>query len=140
MEGIERVFAPVFAERDYSPEKIALRYMNYATTTGNGGGFTKAYRDILDSAPQSYRQVLLHVRDRPGEPCVIHCTAGKDRTGVLAALLLELAGVDERTIAEEYELTEVGLARWKPLIIEHLLKEPALAGNEEGVRNMVGAK
>lgn len=30
-EGCERVFAPVFAERDYSPEGLALRFKNYAS-------------------------------------------------------------------------------------------------------------
>ena len=30
-EGCERVFAPVFAEQDYSPEGVALRYKNYAS-------------------------------------------------------------------------------------------------------------
>ncbi len=43
-------------------------------------------------------------------------------------------------IAEEYELTESGLASWKPAIVEHLLKEPALEGNQEGAKNMVSAK
>ena len=33
---------------------------------------------------------------------MFHCTAGKDRTGVTAALLLELAGVDRRLIVDSY--------------------------------------
>jgi protein tyrosine/serine phosphatase len=37
---------------------------------------------------------------------VIHCVGGKDRTGLLTAFLLHLAGVDEETIARDYALSE----------------------------------
>ncbi len=40
-----------------------------------------------------------------GLPAVFHCHAGKDRTGIVAALLLELLGVDRSTILDDYELT-----------------------------------
>jgi protein-tyrosine phosphatase len=43
---------------------------------------------------------------RPDElPALFHCAAGKDRTGVLAALVLELVGVDRETIVADYLLT-----------------------------------
>jgi protein tyrosine/serine phosphatase len=38
-------------------------------------------------------------------PIVFHCAAGKDRTGVLAALVLGLLGVDDEVIADDYALT-----------------------------------
>jgi protein-tyrosine phosphatase len=38
-------------------------------------------------------------------PLVVHCAAGKDRTGVAIAVLLAALGVDERTIIEDYLLT-----------------------------------
>ena len=41
----------------------------------------------------------------------MHCTAGKDRTGVVIALLLGLAGVPAETIAADYALTAPALAR-----------------------------
>lgn len=138
IKGIDRVFVPVFADKDYSPEHIALRYKDYASS--GPGGFTRAYQDILRSAPPSYRRILLHLAGKPDEPCVIHCTAGKDRTGVLAALILELAGVDKDTIAQEYALTELGLKAWRPIVVEHLLQNPALEGRREGALNMVSAK
>jgi protein tyrosine/serine phosphatase len=43
-------------------------------------------------------------------PMVFHCMAGKDRTGVLAALVLATLGVPDTTIAQDYELTERSLA------------------------------
>jgi len=41
---------------------------------------------------------------------LIHCLAGKDRTGIAVALLLGLVGVDDAQIAEDYALSEAGLA------------------------------
>lgn len=72
--------------------------------------------------------------------CVFHCTAGKDRTGLLAALLLSLAGVDDEAIAEEYALTDQGLAPLRELFVTRLLANPVLEGDEVGVRNMVSSK
>lgn len=67
-------------------------------------------------------------------------TAGKDRTGVLCALLLSLCGVDDETVAKEYELTETGLASMVPQIMAHLQEHPAMKGNEAGILNMLSAK
>jgi protein-tyrosine phosphatase len=43
-------------------------------------------------------------------PVVFQCAAGKDRTGILAALLLSALGVADETILEDYELTNRSLA------------------------------
>lgn len=40
---------------------------------------------------------------------LLHCSAGKDRTGVICAILLKLAGTTSACIADEYQLTEIGL-------------------------------
>ncbi|TKA21791.1 hypothetical protein B0A50_08721 [Salinomyces thailandicus] len=136
--GIRREWVPVFAEQDYGPEQVALRYKEY--TRGGPDGFVKAYSDILRSGPQAYGKVFRHLAQDKPSPCLVHCTAGKDRTGVLVALLLALAGASADEIADEYALTDLGLASLKPLFIERLLKNPALEGNDEGVRNMVSSK
>lgn len=44
-------------------------------------------------------------------PLVFHCASGKDRTGILAALVLTLIGVDEDTVAADFALTELAAAR-----------------------------
>lgn len=41
-----------------------------------------------------------------GEPTLVHCTVGKDRTGVTVALALAAAGADREAIIEDYALTE----------------------------------
>jgi rhodanese-related sulfurtransferase len=56
-------------------------------------------------------------------PVVFHCAAGKDRTGVLAALVLDLLGVDEEVIVADYLIT----AERMPLIIERFRNDAVYA-------------
>jgi protein-tyrosine phosphatase len=57
-------------------------------------------------------------------PAVYHCTSGKDRTGIITALMLELLGVPDTTIAADYALTEETRDRSTSWISAH---EPELA-------------
>ncbi|WP_088825562.1 tyrosine-protein phosphatase [Listeria goaensis] len=52
----------------------------------------------------SYREIFEQILTRQ-TPFLFHCTAGKDRTGVLGALLLKVLDVPEKTIFNDYELT-----------------------------------
>jgi len=63
------------------------------------------YQILLDERPQQLRQVLAALATPGGLPAVVHCTAGKDRTGLVAALVLGLLGVPVTTIVEDYVLT-----------------------------------
>lgn len=97
--------------------------------------------DIIKNAPPSYRTILLHLANEPEKPLIVHCTAGKDRTGVICALVLSLCGVEDEIVAHEYALTEVGFStEWKEAVIEHLMHHPALKGNLEGAWNIISAK
>lgn len=51
-------------------------------------------------------QVLVHQSEIDGA-CIYHCTAGKDRTGVVSALLLEALGVPRESIMADYVLTNM---------------------------------
>ena len=55
------------------------------------------------------RDALSHalgvIGDASKHPLVFHCAAGKDRTGVLAALLLDIVGVERQAIVDDYVLT-----------------------------------
>lgn len=48
------------------------------------------YSQILDNGGSSFGTILRHIRDNPGEGCIFHCTAGKDRTGIIAAIVLKV--------------------------------------------------
>ena len=63
-----------------------------------------SYRGYVRQNTHSFRTLFSHlVEDRA--PLVIHCTAGKDRTGFACALLLHALGVPDDVIAEDYLLT-----------------------------------
>ncbi len=64
------------------------------------------YVGMLESRTGPLVGVLERVADPANHPLVFHCTAGKDRTGLLAAILLTVLGVDEATILEDYALTD----------------------------------
>lgn len=66
---------------------------------------TQLYQGIVSEARVALATVITTLA-RTDEPAVVHCAAGKDRTGVSIALLLRLLGVDDRTIIEDYLLTE----------------------------------
>jgi protein-tyrosine phosphatase len=61
---------------------------------------------VRDAAP-TFGQLLTMLAASDGMPALFHCTAGKDRTGMTAALLLSLLGVDEQTILDDFELSAV---------------------------------
>lgn len=52
--------------------------------------------------------MIEHHSRQSTDAIIVHCTAGKDRTGVFCMLLLGLCGVDEEIIAREYALSNLG--------------------------------
>ena len=54
-----------------------------------------------------------------GLPAVFHCTSGKDRTGMVAAMTLDLLGVPDEVIGADYELTNAARPRATAWIVEH---------------------
>ncbi len=52
-----------------------------------------------------FRDLLHGLADEEGGPVIVHCAAGKDRTGVACALVLHALGVDRDTIVEDYLLS-----------------------------------
>ncbi|KAI1639923.1 tyrosine phosphatase [Biscogniauxia mediterranea] len=143
-EGAERIFVPVFRDEDYSPEAIALRTKNY----GNGPqGFAEAYMAILEagsSPSNAYRPfatILSQLAsESPPAPMLIHCSAGKDRTGIVCALILSLCGVEDEVVAQEYSLTNLGLATLHDIILNNLMKEPIYRDHPEWAFHMLQAQ
>jgi protein-tyrosine phosphatase len=64
----------------------------------------------VNRRPQAFRDIFETIADTDG--CILfHCFAGKDRTGIIAAMLLALAGVSDDEIAADYAETDVQLAK-----------------------------
>lgn len=67
------------------------------------------YVDMLSRFPKEVATIVTSIARAPEGGILIHCHAGKDRTGLTSAFLLELAGVPRDVIADDYALTSVTL-------------------------------
>jgi protein-tyrosine phosphatase len=84
----------------------------------------------IDGAP-AIAQVLLAI-GVGHEPAIIHCTAGKDRTGIVSAFLLTLLGVPKEAVYENY-------LRSNDAVPAEMAKLKASAGSASGVSSAVSA-
>ncbi len=69
------------------------------------GKMEEISRRFVNQATPQLRQVFDFLLSEQGTPLVFHCTAGKDRTGFTAAMILSSLGVSEKTIMDEYLLS-----------------------------------
>lgn len=105
--SIQRFQAPVY-DHPSSPEHREERYCEYMRDDSTQG-FVDDYREILVVGVQAIHAVFAHIRDHPSSAILVHCSGGKDRTGVVSALALKLAGVEDRFIAADYHLSDWGI-------------------------------
>lgn len=112
--GVENEWISVYEMDMTDPENVALmkrisqldsalqKSVEYAKT----GKLASLYTDILlsERGQQGYARFFDILLEADG-PVLWHCTHGKDRTGVAAALVLYALGVDEDTIMQDFLLT-----------------------------------
>jgi protein-tyrosine phosphatase len=96
----------------------SVRYLNLPLVAGSSEGrreveypsLEELYRRIVDTRSAELVAIFSALAAHGALPALLHCTAGKDRTGVVVALLLRVLGVDADTIAADYSATEAHLA------------------------------
>ncbi|WP_271221016.1 tyrosine-protein phosphatase [Streptosporangium carneum] len=69
------------------------------------------YAEVALDGVEELGRALEVVASDDGAPLVIHCASGKDRTGLLAALVLSLLGVDEDAVVADFALTQLAADR-----------------------------
>lgn len=79
----------------YGPGPSPARYLHYLKL--GGPAFARIFGHLAE--PETY-------------PVVIHCTAGKDRTGVVIGMLMEILGAHDGDIAHEYALSNAEIDRF----------------------------
>ncbi|WP_454857156.1 tyrosine-protein phosphatase [Promicromonospora soli] len=85
-------------------------------------------RGAARPAPRAFARAVAAVADAPEGPVLVHCAAGKDRTGLVVALALSLVGADVDALADDYEITNQRLA---PRYAERFeLADEAVPGRE----------
>ncbi|KAJ8508184.1 hypothetical protein ONZ45_g9531 [Pleurotus djamor] len=138
IEGVEVIKCPILKDEAFDPVSLAERLTAFGTDEVKA--FTTLYLKFLKAGGKSLGLVLAHIRDNPGEPCLIHCTAGKDRTGVFVAVIQMLLGVDEDAIVADYELTTYGLQPLLPLLVKRFQANEVYRNNWKGALNLGTAK
>jgi protein tyrosine/serine phosphatase len=73
------------------------------------GMLAARYQEIAQIGSSYIARAISIVADADTHPIVVHCLAGKDRTGVVVALVLALLGVPDETVAEDYALSNLAM-------------------------------
>jgi protein-tyrosine phosphatase len=94
--GVRGVHAPIFTDEDEFPAGMI--------TAGDVYGWW------LRELGPAVAAAMTAIAESDAAPILVHCHAGKDRTGVVVALVLLLAGVGVDAIADDYALSGVQLA------------------------------
>lgn len=87
------------------------------------------YLGSLSRAGERVAEALALLTGTAG-PALVHCAAGKDRTGVLVAVLLRTAGVSRQAVLEDYLRTEQNV----PALLERLAWDISLLEEEDRLR------
>jgi protein-tyrosine phosphatase len=82
------------------------------------------YLVMLAEGEEALGRALRVLADVDRLPAAFHCAAGKDRTGLLAALVLGSLGVDRASIVGDYALTAASMER----VLETMRRDPERAG------------
>ncbi|MEY9929432.1 protein-tyrosine phosphatase [Catenulispora sp. GP43] len=122
--------------------ELAVERVNVAPSLDNEGAgtFFELYLEWLDHSGEAFAGAV-HALARPGAlPALVHCTAGKDRTGVLVALVLDVLGVGEKEIVADYLLSHARLsADPGDVIYQHVITEELITGSLAHVRERFGS-
>lgn len=98
-----------------SPTIVERGSLNYLSGLERGG---PAIVSVLTAIAES----------KPGTSLVFNCSAGKDRTGIIAAILLRVLGVPDETIVNDYTLTRQYHTSWRKWTEEGLKERSREAG------------
>jgi protein tyrosine/serine phosphatase len=143
---LTRRWTPVFRAEDYGPAAVALRFRNYADESAGEQGFVRAYASILEHGARAYGAIITHLARDDGDGAggtLIHCSAGKDRAGVCAAVVLSLLGVERAAVARDYHWTEAVMAARRPMLVARLAASGMFGEGDAAARaaeRMTGAR
>jgi protein-tyrosine phosphatase len=117
--GVSRVIdlrLPSECERLPSPFAHSPVYRNVSVLgsqdvllAGMGADLAEIYRVILDDFAAHVTSAVAAIAQAPPGGVVLHCHSGRDRTGLVTALALRIAGVSRVLVAEDYALTAAHL-------------------------------
>ena len=96
----------------------------------------EANREMIERFTPVYRRWLQSLLDENNYPHVFHCTAGKDRTGLGAALVLRILGVPKETIVQDYLATNSYTAKRVDHIVHYFTEKTMHQVNQDVIRTL----
>lgn len=115
-EGVVLVNCPMTPQSGVNQEQI---------DAGMCDNLVDDYMRQIEVNGRYVAQALAYIADARNHPVVIHCTAGKDRTGITTAMLLDILGVPHEEIVADYHLTTKNMAP----VIERIRNAPVFKEN-----------
>lgn len=108
------------APHETSWQKMMTEYSDEEPSIAAGRWMTQEYERFptLGGAQRAVRQIVTMLAE--GRPVLVHCFAGKDRTGFAVAVALEAAGVDREVILEDYLRSNTAVGRLRERILESM--------------------
>jgi protein-tyrosine phosphatase len=134
IELLERESPSANVESRTTEEQIARDEL----PTADDEYFATVYIDLLDRLGPEVRTILERAVDAPERPLLFHCAAGKDRTGLAAAVLLGVLGVADDVILDDYELTSTYFTPRKMDALAPMLAEKGIP--DEHMRPLLEAR
>jgi len=105
------------------PTYVSVPVQNPADPDHEWLTLAEIYLAMLDLRPQLFTEAVAAVADAPDGAVVVHCAGGKDRTGIVVAMALTIAGVEADVIAADYALTEGRLEEASRAFLETVTDE-----------------
>jgi protein-tyrosine phosphatase len=109
---------------DVEAHPVEFHHFPFIKSLGNADDFERApgflgtqYQEMLQDAATQIVGALTALAAPDARPAVFHCTAGKDRTGLLSALMLSLLGVPEETVVADYALSGAAMQRLRAKLL-----------------------
>lgn len=106
---VEVIHVSLFGDRD--PVKDQEWEASTRSTDDLTEVFGALYVETIDANSAQVRRVVTAVSESNGGCVAVHCFAGKDRTGIVAALLLSVAGVDDEVIVRDFAASDASVLR-----------------------------
>ena len=132
--GVRRLELPA------GSEKIDPRLLSGGAKTINRDSLMRSVYTTISFFPAKYKPMFDELLALPGDEAMLfHCTAGKDRTGIGAALVLSALGVDRRTILRDYAATDTYWRAGREQSLQRMAQAGMSAQAVDAVRPMMAA-
>ena len=141
---VENISLPIFPEKEQTTASPGTLFEQIQAGMDGATQMRAVYRHFVEEeySRKAYRrffEILLN-NDKPGESVLFHCTAGKDRTGFGAALILASLEVDQDEIVKNYLETNQNLVKTTDQVLKEAQSKGASAFMLAGIKEVLAAR